>query len=453
MKNLKHRLALGFTLLEVMISMAILALALTTIAGINANSFEESNYARWLTVATLLARSKMIDVEEQLRKDGFGDSDKEFDGDFSDEGYPNMKWSATCRKVEVDVGQLVGGLMGGEASAEGLPDAVQSFIGGTKAPAEAPAGGEGGAPSDLSAMLGGGGMEVIFKQVGETLANSIREITLEITWGRGKTDIETIKFVQYVTTSGRLSVPNGQQVIDPNALLPPGQRPGDRNQDTLGVTNPLLMEVALAVTILGVMATLTWGSIARTFDAYETVTGIDSKYHNVRVAMNRMSRELSMAFLTSPRRDKGKERMWETIFKAEPSSPIAKLHFTAFGHQIMRADSKESDQSEIGYYGEADEDNPRQMNLMRREDPRIDREPEEGGRSYVLAEDIKEFKLRFFDPKDDDWTDAWDTEDSEFQGRLPSLVEITMVIEDEGGKELKFVTKTRINLTKELGTF
>src|SRR5262245_62255473 len=102
-----------------------------------------------------------------------------------------------------------------------------------------------------------------------------------------------------------------------------------------------LMEVALAVAILGVMATLTWGSIARTFDAYETVTGIDQRYHNIRVAMNRMARELSMAFLTSPRRDKGKERMWETIFKAEPASPFTKINFTAFGHQILREDSKE----------------------------------------------------------------------------------------------------------------
>src|SRR5687767_9263303 len=70
-----------------------------------------------------------------------------------------------------------------------------------------------------------------------------------------------------------------------------------------------LMEVALAVAILAVMATLTWGSIARSFDAYETVKGIDERYHNVRIAMNRMAKELSMAFVTSPRRDTGKERM------------------------------------------------------------------------------------------------------------------------------------------------
>lgn len=214
-----------------------------------------------------------------------------------------------------------------------------------------------------------------------------------------------------------------------------------------------LIEVGLAVAILAMMATLTWGSIQRTFDAYETVTEIDSRYHNVRVAMNRMAKELSMAFLTSPRRDKGKEHVWKTLFKAEPSTPFHKLDFTAFGHPIVRADAKECDQSEIGYYGARDEDDPKKMNLMRREDARIDRKPDEGGVSYVLAENVKEFKLRFFDAKDDDWTDTWDTDKSDQTGRLPSVVEITLVIEDEDGKDLKFVTKTRINLTRELGRF
>jgi general secretion pathway protein J len=213
------------------------------------------------------------------------------------------------------------------------------------------------------------------------------------------------------------------------------------------------MEVALAVAILAIMATLTYGSIARTFDAYETVSEIDARHHEVRLAMNRMAKELSMAFLTDPRRDHGPEQLWKTIFKAEASRPFYKLNFTSFAHQILLADAKESDQCEIGYFGAPDPDNPRQMDLMRREDPRLDRDPELGGRTYVLAENIKEFKLRFFDPKDDDWKDAWNTLDAEFAGRLPTIVEITMVIQDEHGKDVKFMTKTRINLIRQLGPF
>ncbi|MBK6690226.1 MAG: prepilin-type N-terminal cleavage/methylation domain-containing protein [Deltaproteobacteria bacterium] len=213
-----------------------------------------------------------------------------------------------------------------------------------------------------------------------------------------------------------------------------------------------LMEVTLAIAILAIMATLTWGSLARAFDAYETVTDIDRRYHNVRVAMNRMSKELSMAFLTSVRRHKGQERMEDTIFQGKSGSPFFELHFTAFAHDMLRADAKESDQCEIGYYGDRDPDDSSVYNLMRREDPRIDQDPDKGGRSYVLAENVKDFKLRFFDPRAQDWTDEWDTEKTEFQGRLPTVVEITLIVEDETGEELKFVTKTRINLVSELGT-
>jgi general secretion pathway protein J len=214
-----------------------------------------------------------------------------------------------------------------------------------------------------------------------------------------------------------------------------------------------LVEVALAVGILAIIATLTYGSIARTFDAYETVTKIDERYHVVRLAMNRMAKEFSMAFLTSIRRDHGKEQMMKTIFRSESSTPFNKISFTSFAHQMLLADAKESDQCEIGYFGAADADDPRKMNLMRREDPRLDRDPEVGGRTYVFAEDIKEFKLRFFDPKDDDWKETWNTLDPEFAGRLPTIVEITLVIQDERKKDVKFVTKARINLIQELQPF
>lgn len=216
----------GFTLLEVMVALSILSLALVTISGINATAFESSNYAKWVTVATLLARGKMLEVEEQLRKDGFGESDKEYDGDFSEEGYAAIKWRATCRQVEVDVNQLLSGLFGGEVETEALPGQIQEFLGAMR--------GEGQnelvesvAGSDLSKVLGGGGLELILKQVGDTLSKSIREITLEIIWKDGGYE-ESIKFVQYATTSGRLSVPVAPAVLqNPNA-------PGKRNAETTG---------------------------------------------------------------------------------------------------------------------------------------------------------------------------------------------------------------------------
>lgn len=222
----------GFSLLEVMVALSILALALVAISGVNANAFESSNYARYVTVATLLARGKMLDVEEKLRKDGFGDTDKEYDGDFDAEGYPGVKWNAVCRPVEVDVNQLLGGLFGGEVGTDNLPDTIKDFVGamngsGDKKAVDSIAG------SDLSKVLGGGGLELILKQVGDTLSKSIREITLEVTWKDGNYK-ESLKFVEYVTTSGRLAVPNanfripaaGAAALGPDGQPLPGGIPG-----------------------------------------------------------------------------------------------------------------------------------------------------------------------------------------------------------------------------------
>lgn len=214
----------GFTLLEVMVSLSILALALTAAAGVSANAFEASNYARGVTVATLLARSKMVDIEQKLEKDGFSENDQEDDGDFSEEGFEKVKWTATVRKVEMDVGQLIGGLFGGEVNAESLPEQMQGYLSALNGsnPSEQLNQQVGG--SDLTQMLGGGMMEGMFKQVGETLSNSIREITLEIKWGKGAEE-ESVKFVQYVTTSGRLTFkPPANPALE---ALTPGGRGAD----------------------------------------------------------------------------------------------------------------------------------------------------------------------------------------------------------------------------------
>ncbi len=236
-----RRASSGFTLLEVMISLSILALALTAIAGINANSFNASNYAKHITVATLLARSKMVDIEEELRKDGFGSDDREFSGDFNEEGYESMRWEAVSRKVELDVSQLIGGFLGGDITADSIPEQMKAFLGGIQG-----GGGEAGAdpalagaeqPSLKALLEGGGGaseniMETMFRQMGETLANSIREIELTIKWGEeGTPNEETLTFVQYLTTTGRVNISAGGAGLPG---LPPGIIPGGANPGQAG---------------------------------------------------------------------------------------------------------------------------------------------------------------------------------------------------------------------------
>lgn len=97
----RRRREAGFTLLEVLIALAILASALTILMGTMANSGQQAVFANELTTASILARSKMIDIEYELMEEGFTETGQRFTGDFSDEGRPDITWEAVVNPVEI----------------------------------------------------------------------------------------------------------------------------------------------------------------------------------------------------------------------------------------------------------------------------------------------------------------------------------------------------------------
>lgn len=100
MKTSSH-IPKGFTLLEVLIALAILASALTILMGTMANSGQQAVFSNELTTASQLARSKMIDIEYELMEEGFSTSEQRYSGDFREEGREDIIWEATVRPVEI----------------------------------------------------------------------------------------------------------------------------------------------------------------------------------------------------------------------------------------------------------------------------------------------------------------------------------------------------------------
>jgi general secretion pathway protein I len=106
--------AAGFTLMEVMVAIGILAISLTAIFSIQASSIQAAGRLKYITVATLLAQSKMIDIEKELTEEGFSDFAEELEGDFEEEGWPDMRWRATISKVIIPMPTGVPGQDAGE---------------------------------------------------------------------------------------------------------------------------------------------------------------------------------------------------------------------------------------------------------------------------------------------------------------------------------------------------
>jgi len=93
----------GFSLLEVMVAVAILAVALTTLLTFSGNTMLKSGRAEKLTIATMLARQRMgeieIELEKSKQKKEFPDERSE-DGTF-DEPYEDYRWKTEIRRVEI----------------------------------------------------------------------------------------------------------------------------------------------------------------------------------------------------------------------------------------------------------------------------------------------------------------------------------------------------------------
>ena len=87
----------GFTLMEVLVALAVLAIALTSIYKMQGRTIMMSSKARFLTIAPLLARSKLAEIESSEFKDISNDS-----GVFG-EAYPDYTWTLSVEALPTEL--------------------------------------------------------------------------------------------------------------------------------------------------------------------------------------------------------------------------------------------------------------------------------------------------------------------------------------------------------------
>lgn len=214
-----------------------------------------------------------------------------------------------------------------------------------------------------------------------------------------------------------------------------------------------LMEVMVAVAITALMGTLVAMAFQSGFRAKEVVEGEAEHYRMVRVALNRMAREIGSAFV-SDRYDPKRYR----DANDRPTNFIGerdRLLFTTFAHQRLYTDSKESDQAVVEYFVESSTEKGARgrQDLKRRVNPNIGDRMDRGGTTDVLFEGVKKLEFEYWDSERKQWDDEWDTRRNERKSFLPTRVRITVVALDENGKEARYTTQARIMLNTELPRF
>ncbi len=199
----------GFTLLEVMVGLALLGFGLVVLMKSAAGSIFGARQAQMMGVVTDLARGKMYDLEETLLKDGFNETGLADATDdctdwekFDDEGWPSVEWCAKIEQVELPSWDQIQALAKGQAEGSGSAmgsDADGSAGGGFMDSALGGmlgmlGGGFGG--GDIESATGGAFIQSQYSMVQEVLKVSIRKVSLFTRWevmGR-KREMQVVAF-------------------------------------------------------------------------------------------------------------------------------------------------------------------------------------------------------------------------------------------------------------------
>jgi prepilin-type N-terminal cleavage/methylation domain-containing protein len=245
----KHR---GFTLLEVMLGLALLAVGLVVLVKSAANSIFNTQQAHMMGVATDLARAKMYELEEKLIKDGFSDLEQhEDDQPLTEEGWPSIHYSYKIEPVELPgwdqlqalvkqtgcKGSASGsgsGSSGGSGSSSGSDGASDcgfenSALGGMMAQFGGGGGASGGKGSgDVGAAAGASFVQGQYQMFQQILKVSIRKVSLTLNWqvmGSDR-DMKVVAFFTDAASMDKVINGMGSQDLDDLAGSGSGKQSG-----------------------------------------------------------------------------------------------------------------------------------------------------------------------------------------------------------------------------------
>lgn len=193
-----------------------------------------------------------------------------------------------------------------------------------------------------------------------------------------------------------------------------------------------LMEIMVSLAILSMIGAMSWTALGQTFMARDALERQDGVHQQARIALERMSRELSLAYISG---NTTVPNSYRTVFVGKDEEPADSLWFASISHHRIYRDSREADQTELTYWVESDPNDSDSYVLLHREAPRIDHEPDKDGTILPLAFGVKRLDFKYLDGTDFEWEEEWDTTGIEHPNKLPRAVRIILVLEGPSARD------------------
>jgi prepilin-type N-terminal cleavage/methylation domain-containing protein len=169
----------GFTLVEVMVALVILSMSVVTIVALQRANVRSAVNARQLTVATLLARSVMVDAYLHTYRQQLSTAIHEEKTGETEMADMAMKWTWTLRSVPLE-----------------LPESFET---------SQKEGSEADREEDQSQATF---LQPIMTSINDYLGNAMRELAVKVTWTNAYGDQEVVYVTHLVDFSYPLQLPS-----------------------------------------------------------------------------------------------------------------------------------------------------------------------------------------------------------------------------------------------------
>ena len=193
------------------------------------------------------------------------------------------------------------------------------------------------------------------------------------------------------------------------------------------------MEVLISLTLLTVVLGAVYSTFFSVHRATERFEGVSLKYHETRIALDIMRREIEGAVLKNPRAGDGSKN--STSFNIRDRDIFGRkasaLDLTAFSFRGGKVDT-------ISYFIMANEG---KLELMKSVTPAISGK---GGYTVGMIEDIEGFSVEIL--FNNNWVGTWNASDT---GKLPDVIRLNIEFDDHD-KKVRLTEYARPRVGKQL---
>ena len=212
-----------------------------------------------------------------------------------------------------------------------------------------------------------------------------------------------------------------------------------------------LLEVLLAMSVIGAVLAMLTLSLSGSLRMVEGVEQESEIYSMAQIAMQRISADISAAFVDKQALFTGKNQL-ENGYRADA------LQFGSMAHLVFNPKKQWPGPALIGYRLEQDEQDHRQYRLVRVDEPLLPAVEEEEQTTterdvqlegFVLAENLRSLQFTYFDRQGqefDSWQAEIDEDNPDKQSSLPAAVHCVLEFWVDPEQETTLIFSTRIVL-------